>query len=419
MVEDGLLSKKELRKIPRFSKNSIEFDEINSWKYPILRKAFDTFRKSTFKNFQNEYQFFLDEHSWWLDDYAFFMAAKSRFGEVVWNEWSDDIKFRNDSALRKLGEELAIEIDFQKFLQFAFFRQWFALKEYANKNGVEIIGDVPLYVSTDSADVWTNTDIFLLDENLKSTEVGGVPPDYFSETGQLWGNPVFKWQRLKERNYDWWTARLHFNLNMFDRVRIDHFRGLESFWSVPADEKTAINGKWVPAFGYDMLQKMKEQTGELSFIAEDLGLITSEVDKLRDDFNLPGMKVLQFAFSTDSTHKDLPHNYTRNFAVYTGTHDNDTTLGWLKSVKGDERKLVLKYLGGRNKKALRKAIELALSSVAKTAIIPMQDFLELDSKSRMNIPATASGNWGWRFYWKQVKSRQKSRLKELTEKYNR
>ena len=419
LVEDGLLDKKVLRKIPRFSKRNIEFDKVDKWKYPLLRKAFDNFKKSAFEKFQDEYLHFTNEQSWWLNDYAFFMAAKNHFGEVVWNEWSDEIKFRNNSALQKLGEELAEEIDYQKFLQFTFFRQWFALKEYANSKGVEIIGDVPLYVSTDSADIWTNSDIFLLDDNLKPTEVGGVPPDYFSETGQLWGNPVFNWQRLKERNYDWWLARLHFNLKMFNHVRIDHFRGLESFWSIPANEKTAINGKWVPAFGYEMLAKMKEQSGDLSFIAEDLGLITPEVDQLRDAFNLPGMKVLQFAFSTDSTHKDLPHNYINNFAVYTGTHDNDTTLGWLKSVKGDERKQVVKYLGGRNKKGLRKAIELALSSVAETAIIPMQDILELDSKSRMNIPGTASGNWGWRFQWRQLKRRQKGFLQELTEKYNR
>lgn len=419
LVKDGLLNKKELLKIPHFSKNNIEFEKIDNWKYPVLRKAFDTSKNSIFEKFQDEYQPFLNEHSWWLNDYAFFMAAKNHFGGVVWSEWNDDIKFRNDSALKKLGEELANEIDFQKFLQFTFFRQWSSLKNYANQKNVEIIGDVPLYVSTDSADVWTNTDIFLLDENLKSIEVGGVPPDYFSETGQLWGNPVFNWQRLKERNYDWWLARLHFNLKMFNQVRIDHFRGLESFWSIPANEKTAINGKWVAAFGHEMLSKMEEQTGNLSFIAEDLGLITPEVDKLRDDFNLPGMKVLQFAFSTDSTHKDLPHNFTQNFAVYTGTHDNDTTLGWLKTVKGDERKLVIKYLGGRNRKALRKAIELVFSSVANTAIIPMQDFLQLDSKSRMNIPGTITGNWSWRFQWRQIKRRQRMRLKELTEKYNR
>ncbi len=419
LVEDGLIDKKELRKIPRFSKGNIEFDKVDNWKYPLLRKAFITFSNSGFEKFQDEYQLFINEHSWWLNDYAFFIAAKNYFGDVVWNEWNDDIKFRNDIALQKLGEELANEIDFQKFLQFMFFSQWFKLKEYANSKGLEIIGDVPLYVSTDSADVWTNTDIFLLDENLKPTEVGGVPPDYFSETGQLWGNPVFNWPRLKERNFDWWHARLHFNLKMFNQIRIDHFRGLESFWSILASEKTAINGKWVSAFGWEMLAKFKEQTGSLSFIAEDLGLITPEVEKLRDDFNLPGMKVLQFAFSTDSTHNHLPHNFTSNFAVYTGTHDNDTTLGWLKSVKGDERKLVVSYLGGRNKKALRKAIELALSSVAETAIIPMQDILELDTKSRMNIPGTASGNWSWRFRWKQIKRLQKRRLKELTAKYNR
>ena len=419
LVEDGLLDKRNLRKTPSFSKRNIEFDKVDNWKYPVLRKTFDNYKSSGLEKFENEFQLFLTEHSWWLNDYALFMAAKIHFGGVPWHNWNDEIKFREKYALQKLETELQVEIEYQKFLQLLFFKQWFKLKEYANSKGVEIIGDVPLYVSTDSSDVWTNTDIFLLDENLKPTEVGGVPPDYFSETGQLWGNPVFNWQQLKERDYDWWLARLHFNLHMFNTVRIDHFRGLESFWSISANEKTAINGKWMAAFGYEMLAKMKEQTGTLYFIAEDLGIITPEVDKLRDDFNLSGMKVLQFAFSTDSTNKDLPHNYSENFVVYSGTHDNDTTLGWLKSLKGEERKQVVKYLGGRNRKALRKAIELALSSVAKMAIIPMQDILELDSKSRMNIPGTASGNWGWRFMWRQLKQRQKRFLQELTEKYNR
>jgi 4-alpha-glucanotransferase len=419
LAEDGFLDSKPIEKIPSFSKKIVEFEKITNWKNQVLRTAFNTFQNKLKKKKLVEYQIFLDEHSWWLNDYAFFMAAKKRFGEVVWNEWEDDLKFRKNTALKKWGVKLAAEIDYHKFLQFTFFSQWFRLKEYANSKGVKIIGDVPLYVSTDSTDVWANPDIFLLNEKLVPTEVGGVPPDYFSETGQLWGNPVFNWQRLKERNYDWWTARLHFNLNMFDCVRIDHFRGLESFWSVSADEKTATNGKWVPALGYEMLTKIKEQRGDIAFIAEDLGVITKEVEKLRDDFNLPGMKVLQFAFASNTSNNDLPHNYAANFVVYTGTHDNDTTLGWLKKAKGEERRMVKKYLGRTNKKALKNAIELAFSSVAKIAIVPMQDILELDSKSRMNTPGTASGNWGWRFCWKQLKLRHQQFLSNLTVKYNR
>lgn len=419
LENEGLIDNRDLQNSPSFSNKIVEFERVGKWKNKLFQSAFNQFKNLFSQKYEVVYNEFLTQHSWWLNDYAFFMAAKNNFGEVIWNEWDDDLKFRKSSALKKWGEELADEIYYHKFLQFLFFRQWFELKEYANRKGVEIIGDVPLYVSTDSADVWTNPDIFLLDGKLKPVEVGGVPPDYFSETGQLWGNPVFNWQRLKERNFDWWIARLHFNLNLFDSVRIDHFRGLESFWSVPATEKTAIKGKWVKAFGYEMLTKMREQIGELRFIAEDLGLITPEVEKLRTDFNLPGMKVLQFAFSSDSKNEHLPHNFNPEFIAYTGTHDNDTTLGWLKSTTADERKMVRSYLGRPGRRALRKAVELTLASVAKTAIIPMQDLLELGSRARMNTPGTASGNWGWRFQWRQLKQRNKNFLAEKTAIYNR
>ncbi|NQU51892.1 MAG: 4-alpha-glucanotransferase [Bacteroidetes bacterium] len=420
LVDDGILDKTILEKIPRFIQKRVDFKKVKKWKYEMLGKAFSSYQNKIHEKFQNEYYSFLDEHSWWLNDYALFMAAKNHHGDdVLWTDWEKGFKFRENSALQRVGEQLSVDVDFHKFLQFLFFRQWFALKEYANSNGVEIVGDVPLYVSTDSSDVWTNTDIFLLDDNLIPTEVGGVPPDYFSATGQLWGNPVFNWHRLKERDYDWWMARLHFNLKMFNQVRIDHFRGLESFWSVSAGEETAINGKWVPAFGFEMLAKIKGQIGELPFIAEDLGIITQEVDKLREDFNLPGMKVLQFAFTTDASHDHLPHNSDNNFVAYTGTHDNDTTLGWLNSINGDEKKLAQLYLGKDAGKMLGNAIELIWASVTDRAIISMQDLLGLDSDARMNTPGIAIGNWGWRFQWKQLKQGQKRFLKELTEKYNR
>lgn len=420
LIEQNLLSKEILAGIPKFIKKRVDFDKVKEWKYPILKQAFSNFSGEVFEKLQHDYSHFLNEHGWWLNDYALFMSAKQHFGDdIIWSDWDDELKFRNESALHKLGEELENEVNYQKFLQFLFFTQWHSLKRYANEHNVEIVGDVPLYVSGDSSDVWTNTDVFLLDEKLKPTKVGGVPPDYFSETGQLWGNPVFDWNRLKEREYDWWMARLHFNLNMFNQVRIDHFRGLESYWSIPADEETAINGKWIPANGHEMLSLIKSQIGELPFIAEDLGIITPEVDRLREDFDLPGMKVLQFAFTTDATNRDLPHNYSDKFVVYTGTHDNDTTLGWLQAVNGDEKKFVEQYISGHDKKALNQVVEMAISSVAKIAIIPIQDILELDTKSRMNTPGTATGNWDWRFQWKQLKVGQKKILKELTQKYNR
>ncbi|MCD6355094.1 MAG: 4-alpha-glucanotransferase [Prolixibacteraceae bacterium] len=419
IVNEGLLERKAIAKIPSFSKKRVDFEKIENWKYPVLRKAFVFFKLEESQKFKNDYEQFLTEHAWWLNDYSLFVAAKKHFNGQAWQEWDQSIKFRDKNALQKLRKELDQEIDFQKFLQFLFFRQWFNLKQYAASKGVRIFGDLPLYVSSDSPDVWGNPDLFLLDTDLMPTEVGGVPPDYFSKTGQLWGNPVFNWQRLEERGFDWWLARLHFNLNLFDFVRIDHFRGLESFWAVPANKKTAKDGKWKPAKGYRLLEKFKEQVGALPLIAEDLGVITPEVEQLRDHFQLPGMKVFQFAFTTDAANKNLPHNYTTNFVAYTGTHDNNTTLGWLKTVKGDEKKLVRSYFGVRNKKAVRYAIERIWASVAKIAIVPLQDVLELDARSRMNVPGKAKGNWGWRFQWKQLKRRNKFFLLTITEKYNR
>lgn len=320
--------------------------------------------------------------------------------------------------MEEYAVKLKVETDTWKFFQWLFFRQWHKLKDYANEKGIEIIGDVPLYVSTDSADVWANTDFFYLDEELNPTEVGGVPPDYFSKTGQLWGNPVYNWPRLEKRNFEWWISRLKFNLNMFNLVRIDHFRGLESYWSVPAGEKTAVNGKWVPAKGFELLAKFRHEYGSLPFIAEDLGVITPDVERLRDDFRLTGIKVLQFAFGSDAKNENLPHNYKNNFLVCTGTHDNDTTLGWLNSAKPKERKMIKRYLG-EGEPALQKAIEMVWASTAKLAVLPMQDLLQLGSEARMNVPGTATGNWGWRFEWKQLSTEYANSLKELTEKYNR
>jgi len=419
LAEDGLVDKYYLREKPHFSEKETEFLKVADWKIPILKSAFLKFKEKNYGSFLHEYNLFLKEHSWWLLDFALFMAANKHFEGEIWTSWPQGLKFRTAVEIHKYQSKLEEEVEFWKFLQFQFFRQWFRLKNYANGKGVEIMGDMPLYVSTDSADVWSNTDIFLLDKELVPREVGGVPPDYFSEDGQLWGNPVFDWKRLEERNFDWWMARLHFNLHMFNQVRIDHFRGLESFWSIPAGEETAKNGKWMPAKGEQVLSLLKSQIGHLPLIAEDLGIITHEVEKLRDQFGLQGMKVLQFAFLTDASNEYLPHNYSRNFVAYTGTHDNDTTLGWIESAKGEEKEMLKLYFGGINKKALQNAIEFVWGSVADTAIAPMQDVLELDSKSRMNKPGIANGNWGWRFDWKQLSPKQKEFLTVITEKFNR
>jgi len=416
LAKEGWLTKADL-KAPAFSVQKADFEAAGKWKLPLLMKAYENFQKNT-APFINEYFYFQYEHDWWLNDFALFMALKEHFGGVSWNNWPEEIKFRKPDAMQKYAEKLKVETDTWKFFQWLFSRQWHNLKDYANEKGIEIIGDVPLYVSSDSADVWANSDIFYLDEELNPKEVGGVPPDYFSKTGQLWGNPVYNWHRLEERNFDWWISRLKFNLNMFNLVRIDHFRGLESYWSVPAGEKTAVNGKWVPAKGFELLAKFRYINGNLPFIAEDLGVITPEVEKLRDDFHLMGIKVLQFAFGSDVKNENLPHNYKNNFLVCTGTHDNDTTLGWLNSAKQKEKKMIKKYLG-EGEQALQNAIEMVWASTARLAVLPMQDLLGLGTEARMNIPGTATGNWGWRFDWNNVKQDDLQNLKNLTEKYNR
>jgi 4-alpha-glucanotransferase len=419
LSEEGLLDKYESKDRPHFSEKEAEFQKVIEWKIPNLKKAFQKFREINYGGFLHDYNLFLKEHSWWLNDFALFMAANKHFEGKIWTSWPNGLKYRNAVEVHKYQLKLEEDVEFWKFLQFHFFRQWFKLKRYANEKGVEIMGDMPLYVSTDSVDVWSNTDIFLLDKDLMPQEVGGVPPDYFSEDGQLWGNPVYNWKRLENRNFDWWIARLHFNLNLFNTVRIDHFRGLESFWSIPAGETSAKNGKWVAAKGYQVLSLLRSQIGHLPLVAEDLGIITHEVEKLRDSFGLPGMKVLQFAFLTDSTNEYLPHNFKQNFIAYTGTHDNDTTLGWLETASGKEKVTINLYLDGTNKKGLQNALELVWGSVAETAIAPMQDVLELGSQARMNTPGIANGNWGWRFDWKQLTEKQKDFLKLITEKYNR
>ncbi len=418
LVKDNLLKKSELADLTKFSDKKVDYEQVAPVKTALLKKAFKRFNEK-FDLYKEDYYNFLGEHSWWLDDYSLFQSLKQQDPDLIWNEWEKPIKHRNQLAIDKAHLEFAEAINYQRFIQFIFLKQWFDLKEYANNHDVQLFGDMPLYVSLDSADVWGNQDIFLLDDKGKPTHIGGVPPDYFSETGQLWGNPVFDWERLAERDFDWWIARLHFSFKMYDLIRIDHFRGLESFWSVKADEKTAIKGEWVPAKGLELLKLLKSQIGELPVIAEDLGVITPEVENLRDEFELAGMKVLQFAYASDETNEHLPHNFGENFVVYTGTHDNDTTLGWIKSATIDERQNLKYYFNVGVAKLPDRIIEAAWASVAKMAIVPMQDLLALDSKGRMNVPGTAVGNWEWRFKWEQLKTSKKDYLKELTKRYNR
>ncbi|MBL7967486.1 MAG: 4-alpha-glucanotransferase [Prolixibacteraceae bacterium] len=417
LVKERLIEPKSIAE-PKFNAKHVEFEKVEEWKMNLFQEAFLNFRKH-FVHFQSDYNAFMNENGWWLNDYALFRTLKEKNEGSAWNEWDLELVRRNRQRMEEMAFKFQAEVDFHRFLQFIFFRQWHKLKGYANSKGIRIIGDIPLYVSLDSVDVWANQDIFLLDEDGCPTQVGGVPPDYFSETGQLWGNPVFDWQRLEQRGFDWWLARIHFNLRMFDQVRIDHFRGLESFWSIPAGEETAIVGEWVPAKGHQMLSRLKEHLPTLNVIAEDLGIITPEVDKLREDFGLPGMKVLQFAFGSDASNANLPHNYASNFIAYTGTHDNDTSLGWFNSTGKKERKFLHKYIAGSGKQFVQNFMETVWASAAHTAIAPMQDVLGLDSAARMNTPGVAAGNWGWRFSWPQLRNNHKVFLKRITEKYNR
>ncbi|GAP70934.1 4-alpha-glucanotransferase [Bacteroidales bacterium 6E] len=418
LLKEGLIQETHLKGTPRFDIRQVEFDRIEKWKAPLLRKAFQQFRAAK-NQFANDYHRFLDENGWWVNDYSLFMSAKFHFGGISWQGWPDELKFRTPEGMEKYRIKLADEIEYRLFEQFIFFRQWSQIHDYAKKQGIRIFGDMPLYVAGDSADVWANTEIFMLDEKLEPTHIGGVPPDYFSETGQLWGNPVYDWDALKKQNYHWWMARIHFNLRMFDLVRIDHFRGLESFWAIPAGSENAISGEWLPAYGHEMLSLLKSQIGDLPLIAEDLGIITPEVDKLRASFNLPGMKVLQFAFTTGPDNDYLPHNYDRNYLVYTGTHDNDTSWAWLHAAGKEEKRRALDYLKPFNRKPVDALIEMAWASVAYMAFIPLQDLLGLGAEARMNIPGLASGNWGWRFRWDQIRGRHQKFLVEINQKYNR
>ncbi len=419
LEEAGLHQGKELQNIPRFDIRQVDFDKVTRWKMPLLKKAFLRFRDGERRRFEGEYARFCDEHNWWLADYALFMALREALEDKPWQQWPEDIKRREPAALVRYREKLDEACAFHYFLQFFFFRQWQALREYARQNGVRIIGDVPLYVAGDSVDVWANTGIFLLDSDLNPVKVAGVPPDYFSTTGQLWGSPVYDWESLRHQEHHWWLARIHFNLSMFDQVRIDHFRGLEAFWSVPAGEETAIHGEWVAAQGAEMLGILRKQLGDFPLIAEDLGIITPEVERLRDRFNMPGMKVLQFAFTSDESNEHLPHNYTVNSVVYTGTHDNDTAWGWLHEAPEKEKKFAMKYLKSYQWQPVWGLIEMAWASVACMAVTPLQDLLELGAEARMNIPGIAQGNWGWRFRWDQIRGKHRRFLREITGKYNR
>lgn len=421
LIEAHLLSEEDLRDI-FFGDNEeyIDYGAIYNQKYPLLRKAYENFKSSDNNEMKDSLENFKRENSSWLNDYSLYISLKNHFNRLPWNEWAHDIKNRENSAMQHYKNELADDIEYHNFIQFLFFKQWNDVKRYANENGIKIIGDIPIFVAADSSDAWANPEIFLFDEERKPVKVAGVPPDYFSATGQLWGNPLYNWEKLKETNYSWWVERVRANLSTCDIIRIDHFRGFEAYWAVPYGDETAVNGQWEPGPGIDLFNAIRSQLGELPIIAEDLGLMTQGVIDLREATGFPGMKILGFAFDSGEENDYLPHTYTKNCVVYTGTHDNDTLVGWFQKAKEEDRQFARDYLNSRADDEIHwDAIRGAWSSVACMAISPVQDFLGLGSEARINTPGVASGNWQWRLKQGVLTNELAERIAKLTKIYSR
>lgn len=419
LIEEGLLSDNDIT-LPDFQENKIDYGKLIDFKIPLLKKSYENFCHKNNAFQINDFEIFNNKNHFWLHDYALYRAIKDHFNGISWLTWDKNIKFREKSALDKFEKELTFEINFHKYMQFQFFKQWFALKKYANHNNVKIIGDIPIFVSLDSSDAWSHPELFLFDKDRNPVKVAGVPPDYFSATGQLWGNPLYNWDYLENTNFEWWIKRIQMNFEISDIVRIDHFRGFEAYWAVPSHEETAINGQWVKCPGKKLFTEIEKALGKLAIIAEDLGIITPEVEDLRDSFHFPGMKILQFAFNPYEDNPYLPHNHIRNSVIYTGTHDNDTTLGWYQNLSEKEKDFIKSYLNLHSDENISwNFIKSAWSSVATFSIAPLQDILSLDSSARMNTPGVASDNWQWRFSEKDLNNKVSEKLKNLTKLYFR
>lgn len=422
LIEEGLLTKKECAILEKDAVDgTINYEKLYKHRYPVLRKAYERSRISE----NEEYQQFVREQSWWLSDYALFMAVKDRFDGKPWTEWAQDIRLRWKNAMDYYRRELYFDIEFQQYLQFTFYRQWMKLKEYANSQGVRIIGDIPIYVAMDSADAWANPQLFQLDADNVPLAVAGCPPDGFSADGQLWGNPLYRWDYHRQTGYAWWIQRLNYCFKLYDVVRIDHFRGFDEYFSIPYGAKTAIGGHWEKGPGMDLFSRVREALGEKEVIAEDLGYVTDSVRKLVSDSGFPGMKVLEFAFdSRDSgcANDYLPHNYTENCVAYTGTHDNETIAGWLGSITPAEQQLAREYLCDTytpKKYLYRSFIALIMRSRASLCVIPMQDYLGQDNKSRMNRPSTVGMNWKWRLKEGELSTALQEEIRNTARRYGR
>jgi 4-alpha-glucanotransferase len=430
LMEDDLLDREDLTAVATCPGERVDFDAVHKFKDSILAKAFVRFKENSDSSLGGAFAEFRRLNLSWLDDYALFRALKDEHGGAAWNEWDQAYVRREPAALASAVQKLGQQIEAQKFYQFLFFRQWFALKAYCNERGIKFVGDIPIFVAHDSADVWTNPDQFKLNAEGTPIVVAGVPPDYFSATGQLWGNPLYNWDHMLADGFKWWIKRVDSTLKVVDIVRVDHFRGFAACWEIPGGDKTAERGRWVEAPGREVFKAIRAALGQLPIIAEDLGVITPDVVALRDEFGFPGMRILQFAFSGDTRNIDLPHNYIPNVVAYTGTHDNDTTVGWFSSVAGEgstrtaeqikrERTFCLNYLNTEGMEIHWDFIRGVFASVANTAVVPLQDLLGLGTEGRMNLPNSTEGNWSWRFKKGALSTEISERLKALTELYGR
>jgi 4-alpha-glucanotransferase len=419
LKEKGWLEAEDIVPSSDFRADRIDFQAVQKFRRARLRRAAQAFLSNPRSSIYGEYLEFCDAEKEWLDDYALFMTINGIQNGLVWNHWPEELAKRTSKALGRVVESATDEINFWKFCQWSFSRQWAKLKAYANERGVRIIGDVPIFVAYHSADVWAHQDLFELDAKGNPLVVAGVPPDYFSETGQLWGNPLYRWRVHEASHFSWWIARLRHALRLADLVRIDHFRGFAAYWEVPATEKTAIGGSWKPGPGARLFEAFREALGSLPIIAEDLGVITPDVVELREKFALPGMRILQFAFGEDESHYFLPHNYIPNCIAYTGTHDNDTSLGWWNAASANERLFAQRYLNSDGHDIHWNMIDALSSSKSNTVIFPMQDVLGLAGEHRMNYPGHQNGNWEWRFTWDMVRPDSRAALLKITVDHNR
>ena len=422
LIDEGVLTKKECDSVDfGTASTDIDYEKLYLGRYKLLRKAYE---RSNIAQNQN-FTYFVTENAWWLNDYALFMAIKDRFEGKPWTEWAEDIRLRYGYAMEYYQRELYFEIEFQKYMQYQYYIQWMDLKKYANENGVKIIGDIPIYVAMDSADVWAHPELFQLDENNTPIAVAGCPPDGFSATGQLWGNPLYRWDYHKQTGYHWWMERLGYCFNQYDVLRIDHFRGFDEYYTIPYGETSAVNGCWQKGPGIDLFLRMRDVLGEQKVIAEDLGYVTDSVRELLRDTDFPGMKVLEFAFDSrdsGSACDYLPHNYIENCVAYTGTHDNETINGWFKNIKKEERQMAREYMHDTftpDDEIHWSFIHMIMRSRACMCIIPLQDYLGYGNETRINQPSTIGKNWRWRVTKKELSTKLQKQIRKVTKIYGR